>query len=175
MINNGSPRSLTKCFISNVERFVVMNRTCLRTIWHIFCVCSNNESLRSLMCLSTLGSFLSSNERAWITLVSITGLSVLSEETGSSWIELTSISWERDVFLSSCTVLASSLITGLPALSRIGFRIGWFDWNLLDCCPTFDRWACSEPNSLFHSCFKEIFGGGRGDMFFRIRLLQFPS
>ena len=27
-----------------------MNRTCLRTIWHIFCVCFNNESPRSLMC-----------------------------------------------------------------------------------------------------------------------------
>ena len=28
----GSPRSLTKCFISNVERFAFMNRTCWRTI-----------------------------------------------------------------------------------------------------------------------------------------------
>ena len=27
------------------------------------------------------------------------------------------------------------------------------------------RRATSEPNSLFHSCFNEIFGGGRGDMF----------
>ena len=27
------------------------------------------------------------------------------------------------------------------------------------------RWASSEPKSLFQSCFKEIFGGGRGDVY----------
>ena len=42
-----------------------------------------NESPRSLMCLSNVGSLVSSDERAWITLVSITGLTVLSEETDS--------------------------------------------------------------------------------------------
>ena len=57
MINNGSFRSFTKCFISNVECFAFMNRTCLRTIWHIFCVCFNNESARSLMCLSNVEIF----------------------------------------------------------------------------------------------------------------------
>ena len=51
MINNGSPRSLTKCFISNVERFAFMNRTCLRTIWHINHVMRDDGSPRSLMCL----------------------------------------------------------------------------------------------------------------------------
>ena len=55
MINNGSLRSFTKCFVSNVECFAFMKRTCLRTIWHIFCVCFNNESLRSFMCLSNVG------------------------------------------------------------------------------------------------------------------------
>ena len=49
-----------------------------------FCVCFNNESPRSFMLVSTLGSSLSSDERAWITLVSMTGLPVLSEETDSS-------------------------------------------------------------------------------------------
>ena len=44
-INNGSHRSFTKCFISNVECFAFMTRTCLRTIWHIFCVCFNNIDL----------------------------------------------------------------------------------------------------------------------------------
>ena len=49
-------------------------------------------SLLVLSCaFSTLESFLSSDERAWITLVSITGLPALSEETGSSRKELTSI------------------------------------------------------------------------------------
>ena len=77
---------------------------------------------------------------------------------------INTISWERDVFLPSCTVLLSSLKTGLQVLSRFGFRVGWFDWKLLHSCPTSDRWACSEPNSVLHSCFKEIFGRGRGDM-----------
>ena len=51
MINNGFFRSLTKCFISNVECFASMNRTCLSTIWHI----SNNEAPRSFMCLFNVG------------------------------------------------------------------------------------------------------------------------
>ena len=38
-------------FFPNVECFAFMTRTCSRTIWHIFCVCSNNESPRSFMCL----------------------------------------------------------------------------------------------------------------------------
>ena len=164
MIKNGSHRSLTKCFISNVERFAFMNRTCLRTIWHIFCVCFSNESPRSLMCLFNVGILTVFRWTCLDYTRLMNGSPVLSEETSSSWKELTSISWERDVFLSSCTVLASSLITGLPVLSRIGFRIGGFDWKLPDSCPTSDRWACSETNFLFHSCFMEIFGGGRGDM-----------
>ena len=100
---------------------------------------------------SSLGSLLSSDECAWFTLVSTTGLPVLSEETSSSWLELTSISWERDVFLPSCTVLVWAPTTGCPDLSRLGFGIGWFDWKHLDCCTTCPsgRWACSEPNSSF--------------------------
>ena len=122
-------------------------------VWQLSGTFSVFVSITSLLVLScafsTLGSLLSSDERAWITVVSKTGLPVLSEETGSSWKELTPISWERDVFLPSCTVLASSLITGFSVLSRIGLRIGWFDWKLLDSCPTSDRWARSEPNSLW--------------------------
>ena len=58
-------------------------------------------SLIVLSCaVPTLGSLLSSDERVWITLVSTTGLSVLS---------------------------------------RLGFGIGWFDWKLLDSCPTSGR------------------------------------
>ena len=70
-----------------------MNRTCLRTIWHINHVVRDNDSHIFSVCLhkrvssffhvavSTLVSLLSSDERVWITLVSTTGLSVLSEET----------------------------------------------------------------------------------------------
>ena len=80
-------------------------------------------------------------------------------------------------FFPSCTVLVpapttgwsdlSVLTMGCSDLSRLGFGIGWFDWKHLDCCTTCHsgRWACSEPNSLFQSWFKEIFGGGRGDMY----------
>ena len=55
MVDNGLPRSLTKCFVSNVECFAFMKRTCLRSIWHIFCVCSNNESPPPFMCRSNVG------------------------------------------------------------------------------------------------------------------------
>ena len=55
MINNGLLRSFTKCFISNIERSAFMNRTCLKTIWHMFSVFYTNESPRSLMCLVNVG------------------------------------------------------------------------------------------------------------------------
>ena len=42
------PRSITKCSVSNVESFASMTRTCLTTIWHIFCVCFNNGLPRSI-------------------------------------------------------------------------------------------------------------------------------
>ena len=42
--------------------------------------------------------------------------------------------------------------------------VGSFDWKLQDTCSASARWTWSEPNSLFHSCFNEIFGGGWFDM-----------
>ena len=57
IINNVFRRCLAKCFVSNVECFVFMTRTCLKTIWHIFCICFNNESPRSFMCRSNVGCF----------------------------------------------------------------------------------------------------------------------
>ena len=101
--------------------------SCKERVWELSGTFSVFVSITNLVlscAFPTLGSLLSSDERARITFVSITGLSVLSEEPDSSWKELTSISWERDVFLPSCTVLVSSLITGLLVLSRFGFRIG---------------------------------------------------
>ena len=116
---------------------------------------TTSRPVRSYAC-STLQPFLSSDERVWNTLVSwtgfpgmgpVTGRPVRSEELGSSQKELTSISWERDVFLSSCTPITSCVISGRSDLSRIGFRVGWFDWKLLDSCPASARWAWSKPNS----------------------------
>ena len=109
MINNGSPRSLTKYFIFNVERFAFMSRTCLRTVCHISHVMRDNKSLRSLMCLFNI-EILSSDERVWITRVSWTGFPGMGPVTnrtfalGSTQKELTSITWERDVSLPSCMV-----------------------------------------------------------------------
>ena len=94
---------------------------------------------------------------------SITGLSVRLRSVSSPTLNVL-LSWTERVWELSDTVITSCVITGLSFRSRIGFRIGWFDWKLLDSCSASDRWACSEPHSLF-PCFKEIFGGGRGDMY----------
>ena len=95
-------RSITNCFVSNVEICAFMTRTCLGFIWHIICVHS-----------------------------------VLSVLTTSSWKEHVSISWEQNVFFSSCTILAlvstsgcpvfSDLTTDCPVFSRLGFGISWFE------------------------------------------------
>ena len=55
----------------------------------------------------------------------------------------------------------------VSVVSWFGFGFGWFDWELLACWTTgpYGRWATSEPNSFMQSCFKEIFGGGRGDAY----------
>ena len=155
-INNGFP-VFSRCVLSATLN-VSLSWTELSGTFFVFVSITN---LLVFSCVSTLGSLLSSDERAWITLVSITGLPVLSEETSSSWKDLTSISWERDVFLSTCVRVIPD--NGFPVLSWIGFRIDWFDWKLLESCSTSDRYVCSEPNSLFHSCFKETFNGGRSD------------
>ena len=42
-------------FVSNVEAYPFMTRTCLATIWQIFCGCLNKGLLRSIMCLFNVG------------------------------------------------------------------------------------------------------------------------
>ena len=81
---------------------------------------------------------------------------VLSEELSSSRKELTLISWERDVFLPSCS------LSSRPDLSRIGFGVGWvgclssnFSFWLSSNFPFWLSRATFEPNSLFHSWFNE--------------------
>ena len=77
--------------------------------------------VRSCVC-STLKSFLSSDERVWITFVS-TGSPVRSEELGSSQKELTSISCERDVFffhLALYQVVPNSHELDLELVGSIG-------------------------------------------------------
>ena len=100
----------------------------------------------------------------WLTSWSATDLSVFLRSTSSSRF------WEL-----SDTLVMSCMLSGRPDLSRIGFRVGWFDWKLLDSCPTSGRWACSEPNSLFHFVFEwDLWRRSRSHVyFFRIRLLQF--
>ena len=143
--NPGIRKSMLTSF--SIVCYAFMKRTCLATIWHIYCDCFNNGLPRSI-------------------------------RRNSFFVKkFTSISWERDVFLPSCTVLMSApttdctdlllLTTGCPDLSRLGFGIGWFDWKLLDGCTTCPsgRWTSSQPSSLFRSCFNDLFGGGRGDMY----------
>ena len=49
-------------------------------------------------------------------------------------------------------------------------------WKLPDSCPTSGRWACSEPNSLFHSCFRRSLVETEVTCTLsRTWLLQFPS
>ena len=93
----------------------------------------------------------------------VTSRSVRSEELSSSKKRINIDLLRTGRFC--CILHINYVMCDIKDLSRIWFRIGWFDWKLLDSCPTSDRWACSEPNSLFHSCFKEIFGGSRGDMY----------
>ena len=81
----------------------------------------------------------------------------------------------------SCTlrVTCATANNGCPRSIMIWVWI-WLVWlGNLDCwttCPS-GRWATSEPNSFIQSCFKEIFGSGRGDActFSKITFLQFPS
>ena len=106
-----------------------------------------------------------SHERVFPEWVPVTSRPVRSEELGSSQKEWPSISRERDVFLSSCTPITSCMISSRTDLSRIGFGVVWFDWKRLDSCPASARWGWFEPNSRFQSCFNEIFGRGRGEMY----------
>ena len=139
--------------------------------WESSCtaaVFATGRPVLSWVC-STLRLMLSSDERVWITSVS-TNRPVLSEELSSSLEEFTLISWEKDVFLSSC------MSSSRPDLSRIGFGVGCVDWKNLVCRTTSPPgcWTTFEPNSLVHSWCSEIFGGNRSDMHtFRFRVLQF--
>ena len=87
------------------------------------------------------------------------GRTILSEELCPSLKE-SLISRGRDVFLPSC------VISGRPDLSRIGLGVGWVGWKNFACRATSPSGcrATFEPNSFVHSCFSEIFGGGRGGM-----------
>ena len=92
MISNGSLRSLTKYFISNVQRLAFMSKTCLRTVWHINHVTS--RPVLSCAC-STLKSFLSSDVRVCITLVSWTGFPQMSRNKSSHSLWRTKFFAER--------------------------------------------------------------------------------
>ena len=122
---------------------------------------------------STLNVLLSWEETYSRAVFRISRIKCLNRSLRSFWRteffakELTLISWERYVFLPSC------MLSGRPDLSRIGFGVGWVGLGTFcltsrsGCRATSpsDCRATIEPNSLFHSCFNEIFGGGRDDMF----------
>ena len=146
MITNGSFRSLTKYFIFNVERFDFMSRTCLGTIAQFLCMYFFNVGILTVFKWTCLDYTCFNN-----------GSSRLSEETSRERTSHRSLENETFFFhLAKCSRhpwwrVSRSLLNGF--------------WKKLDSCPTCNRRACSEPNSLVHSCSKEIFGGGWGDMY----------
>ena len=161
-------RSITKCFVSNVESCAVMTRTCFATIWHIFSVCFDTGLNRSVMCQFNVET---------LTVIRWTCLGFTRFDNGLPQ------STRRD------SLFVKRIYIDLLGTGRFFFHFARFSCelrqrvapichdlrlelvcligNFLHCCTTCrsGRWACSEPNSLFQSCLKEIFGGGRGDMY----------
>ena len=162
-----------------------MSRTCLRTIWHINHVMRDNRSPCSLMCLFNVEIL---SVFRW-TCLDYTRLMNGFSRNGSRNRSLCSL-WRTRFFAKRINI--DLLRTGrFPFILHTNHVMrdirsprsltNWIQSWLVrletqDGWPASARWAWSEPNSLFHSCFKEIVGGDRGDMYtFRIRLLQFPS
>ena len=104
--------------------------------------CVLNKSNRSLTFLINIEIFCVFRWTCWVYIC-------LNRSTRSLWRtkffakELTSISWERDVFLPSC------MLSGRPDLSWIGFGVGWFDWKLLDSCRDFCTMSVIWTRSSF--------------------------
>ena len=73
------------------------------------------------------------------------------------------ISWERDVSFHLAHRSRHAWYRVAPISHELDLELVGSFGKLLGGCPS-ARWACSEPNYLFHSCFNEIFGGDRGDM-----------
>ena len=119
--------------------------------------------------------------KSWLTSWSTTDFSILLHSISSSTLSV-SASWQtwesfscmmnsnrssRSVMslLTLRLILCSERI-GRPDLSRIGFGVGWFDWENFASratSPSTSR-ATFEPNSHVHSWRIEIFEGGRDDM-----------
>ena len=154
MISNGLFHSWSTLNVSLSWAERTRELSCASAIWRV----ATSRSILSWVC-STLTLLLSSDERIWISSVS-TGRSVLSEELSSSQIELTLIPRERNVFLPSC------MLSSPPDLSRIGFGVGWVGWKILLVEQLLLLVAEKLSNPiLVHSCFSEILGGGRSDMY----------
>ena len=180
MVYNGLPRSITKLF--RLQRWVLCfheKNVFGNHLAHYLCVFQQRVA-RSIMCLSNVGIL---TVFRWTCLGSScfnNGL-LRSIVFHSFFVKRMCIDLLRTGRVSS--ILRSSRVSSNNRMPRSivvswsVFGIGWFDWNFLNCCTTCPsgRLACSEPNSLFQSCRKEIFGGGRGDMYtFSYMFLQFP-
>ena len=147
MNSNELFHSFPKYFIINVERIGLM--TYLRVVWCCSCMTNSNRSPRSIMSLLNIETHLvlrykRSPRSVWKTEFFVKN-EHRSPENGTCFFHL------------ACQ-------PGRPALSRIGF--GWVARKIFACRATSPCGcrATFEPNSLFHSCFSEIFGGGRGDI-----------
>ena len=176
-IECGSPgilKSMSSSILSRINSLLMLS---ILISW-----CSASLRLSSCPDLSWVCStptfLFSSDGHVWTPITScvISSCPDLSEEQSSSWKDSTSISWERDV--SPLTTNTPCVLSGCPYLSQIGFGIRWVGWknfarlatSSCDCRTTSPSgcWSTVEPNGtspLAHSCFSEIFGGGRGDMY----------
>ena len=139
------PRSITKCFVSNVESYASMTRTCLATI----CTCSvfvSTTGCSDQSCAnSTLRLSLSSDERMWVSFLQRVA-PIYPKKQFLREKNIHRSPGNGTFFLPSSTVLVSApttgcpdlsvLTTGCPDLSRLGFGIGWLDWERLDGCTT---------------------------------------
>ena len=114
----GLPRSLTKCFVSNVESHAFMTRTCFATIWHIFlCLFRQRVAPFDHVPVQRWDSYCRQmNVFVFYSFPQRVApfypkKQLLREK---NWHRSP---WERDVLLPSCIVLVSSN-NGLPPIYR---------------------------------------------------------
>ena len=171
--DNGFPHSIMICFVSNVEVCAFMRGTCLGSSWLVTCVTADNGYPLSIMCCY---------------IFNVEALAVIRWTClGGSWLVICVTAdngcprsiMDNSFFMKttcfdllgtgrfSCTWRGPWVApdNGSHHSIMIWIGFGWVSWKLFafrTTSPSGCR-ATSEPNSFIQSCFKEIFGGSRGD------------
>ena len=123
-------------------------------VWQLTTGCS---VLSCRFIFNVIKLLLSSDERVWVAPVSTTGRPVLILSSEPNWCR-PNIQWFWCLVHALCMYCAKT---------RCIQGFGWVDWELCACRATSPSGcrATSEPDSFTKLCFKEIFGGGRGDAY----------